>query len=205
MVVLFEVADDLQEGLLNRVQLCHMQWLAQCLQHVGSLLCSGRIRRIRFSLRQHQSAEAGQHLILRSDTGRKHIVLVGCQQACQFAEPWMFQQLADDCRIDPMGVQFPGSLYRQSQLADIVMFAIRYVGDAQQEIGGHLEVLGYFLQAAVGQLVRLTAHEAAEGAFVDANGKRQLRLLQIVCAAQVADSVPDVAGKPVFHAYTSSS
>lgn len=78
------------------------------------------------------------------------------------------------------------------------MFAIRYVGVTQQEIGGHIEALRNLLQSGIRQLVRLTAHEAAEGAFVDAYGMGQLGLLQIVSTAQVADSVPDVAGKPVM-------
>lgn len=150
------------------------------------------------ALRQHQPAEGGQHLVLRGNPGYKQLVLIGGQQACQLAETGMLQQLTHNRRIDLVRVEISCSLHRQPQLTDIVMLAIRYVGVTQQEVGGHVEVLSNLLQAGIRQLVRFAAHKAAERAFIDANGMGQLRLLQIFNATQVADSIPDVAGKPVL-------
>ena len=123
-----DVTDDLQKGLLDRVQFRYMQRLALRLQHMGRVICCVHIIFVGPALCQHQSAEGGQHLVLRGNPGCKQLVLIGGQQACQLAEPGMLQQLTHNRRIDLVRVEVSCSLHRQPQLTDFVMLAIRYVG-----------------------------------------------------------------------------
>ena len=126
--VFLYITDDLQKGLLDRVQFRYMQRLTLRLQHMGCVICCVHIIFVGLALRQHQPAEGGQHLVLRGNPGCKQLVLIGGQQACQLAEPGMLQQLTHNRRIDLVRVEISCSLHRQPQLTDIVMLAIRYVG-----------------------------------------------------------------------------
>ena len=55
--VFLYITDDLQKGLLDRVQFRYMQRLTLRLQHMGCVICSVHIIFVGPTLCQHQSAE----------------------------------------------------------------------------------------------------------------------------------------------------
>ena len=137
----------------------------------------------------------GIELVLRGKTGGQLVVKIPGDLVCGIGKLRIFQKVADDFGVDLLRVEIPRRLDGKAQLRDVVVFAVRIVHLAQEEVSGHLKCAGNADDALVTQLVRLAADEAAQRTLRAADFRGQLCLRDPPGLHQVLNTVADFSGE----------